>query len=174
MTVTAVGHGRNGNFPPRRGKRQALALFDYLQSLTPPTNGIPAPPDQMLRTYAANHAQPGVVVLLSDLMHDGWVEGLRALASRGHEISVIHILAPDEINPEMSGDLKLIDVEDNVEVEITADYDLLSRYRQGLQEWQAGLRQFCSSRGIAYIPVETTLPLDDLLFTWLQRQGVLR
>jgi uncharacterized protein (DUF58 family) len=174
VTVTAVGQGKNGSFPPHRGKRQALALFNYLQSLSPPANGVIPAPDQQLRAYAANHSQPGVLVLLSDLMHDGWVEGLRALASRGHEISVIHILAPDETNPELNGDLKLIDVEDNAEVEITADYDLLARYRQGLQDWQAGLRQFCSSRGIAYIPVETSVPLDDLLFTWLQRQGVLR
>ena len=51
-------------------------------------------------------------MLLSDLLHDGWMEGLRALASRGFEISVIHILAPEEANPELTGDLKLIDSED--------------------------------------------------------------
>jgi 5'-deoxynucleotidase YfbR-like HD superfamily hydrolase len=107
-------------------------------------------------------------------MHDGWIDGLRTLASRGHEISVIHVLAPEERNPELTGDLKLIDSEDNAEVEITADYDLLSRYRQNLQEWQAGLRAFCRSRNITYVPVETTLELDELLFAWLQRQGVLR
>ena len=64
-------------------------------------------------------------------MDDGWLEGLRALASRGFEISVIHILAPDEADPELTGDLKLIDFEDASAVEITADYDLLARYQPG-------------------------------------------
>lgn len=181
VTVTAVGNSsKNGSgtyFSPVRGKRQALSLFSFLQGLTNQnTNGIVnlSDPAQTLRAYAAAHPQPGLLVLISDLMHDGWVEGLRTLASRGYEISVIHVLAPDEINPELDGDLKLIDSENNAEVEITADYDLLARYRQGITEWKADLRQFCRSRGIAYIPVETTLPLEELLFSWLQRQGVLR
>lgn len=177
VTVTGLGGAKNGAgvvFPPQRGKRQALALFSFLQALTPPGNGAAPNPGQQLRAYAASHARPGVVVVLSDLMHDGWMDGLRSLASGGHEISVIHILAPEERNPQLNGDLKLIDSEDNLEVEITADYDLLARYRQNLEEWQAELRAFCRSRNISYVPVETTLDLDDLLFAWLQRQGVLR
>jgi hypothetical protein len=107
-------------------------------------------------------------------MHDGWTDGLRSLVSGRHEISVIHVLAPEERNPDLTGDLKLIDSEDNAEVEITADYDLLARYRENLQAWQSELRAFCRSRNISYVPVETTLDLDELLFAWLQRQGVLR
>ena len=177
VTVTAVGgSGKNGEsvFRPQRGKRQALALFSFLQALASPRDHTPGDPAVMLRAYAAAHSRPGLLVLLSDLMHDGWIEGLRALASRGFEISVIHILAPSELRPELNGDLKLLDSENNAEVEITADYELLARYRQSLEDWQAGLRQFCQSRGIAYIPVETATPLDELLFAWMQRQGVLR
>ena len=192
VTVSAIGPGKpvavNGGagssmyLPFLRGKRNALQLFEFLQRLqTPPAaNGSSAhDPGVALRAYANTRTpsgahRPGSLVLLSDLMHDGWTEGLRALASRGYEINVIHILAPEEANPEMDGDLKLIDSEDNSEVEITADYDLLSRYRQSVTAWQEELRAFCQARGIAYIPLETSLPLEDLLFAWLERQGVLR
>jgi uncharacterized protein (DUF58 family) len=184
VTITAVGgsaQNGSGYFPPHRGKRQALALFNFLQSLEPPPDGSPAPapdPAQALAAYASGRAaagmKPGSLILLSDLMHDGWTEGLRALASRGFEISVIHVLSSDEANPALDGDLKLIDSEDASAVEITADYDLLARYRQGLQDWQAGLQRFCSARGILYVPLTTALPLEDLLFAWLERQGVLR
>ncbi len=181
VTVTAVGssNGRNGNgsiFPAHRGKRQAVALFSFLEQLKAHSANPPAPvdPTRQMRAYAAANTRPGLVVLISDLLHDGWIEGLRTLAAQGHEVSVIQVLAPDERDPQINGDLKLIDSEDGAEVEITADYDLLARYKQGLEAWQGDLRQFCRSRGIAYIPVETTLPLEDLLFTWLQRQGVFR
>ncbi len=185
VSVTGLGRPNGaGYFPPHRGKRQALALFDFLQSLTQ-KNGLAAgsaaalfDPAAALRAYAgarsAAASKPGSLVLLSDLMHDGWVEGLRALVSRGFEVSVIHILAPEEVNPDLNGDFKLIDSEDASAVEITADYDLLARYKQNLAAWQEDLRRFCSARGVLYVPITTAMPLEELLFAWLERQGVLR
>lgn len=188
VTVSGIGAGQPpGNqtgkyFPFHRGKSQALALFDFLQTLTrkaPDAAGQPADPSAVLRAYANNRtgaggARPGSLVLISDLEHDGWLEGLRSLATRGFEISVIHLLAPEESNPALEGDLKLIDSEDASTVEITADYDLLTRYKQGLTDWQATLHQFCAARSMLYIPLTTDMPLDNLLFAWLERQGVLK
>jgi uncharacterized protein (DUF58 family) len=182
VTVTALGSGENGDnryFPPRRGKGQAPALFSFLQRLTRVDKTLLAP---RLRAYASAATQPGPLLLLSDLLDDGWAEGLRALTSRGFEVSVLHILAPDEVNPETSewlsggptGDFKLLDVETGAEVEITADYDLLGRYRDGLAAWQEELRQFCGARGMHYVPVETSLPVEELLFAWLRQRGVLK
>lgn len=179
MTVTAVGAGGGapGVFTPRRGRQQALALFDFLQSVQPGSGEME--PARALRAYASTRVasgdtRPGVLILLSDLQHEGWTEGLRALAGRGFEVSVLHILAPEELQPELEGDLKLIDSEDSSTVEITADYELLARYRAELTQWQAGLREFCRARAIQYAPVSSALPLDDLLFAWLERQGVLK
>ena len=67
-----------------------------------------------------------------------------------------------------------MDSETEAQVEITADYDLLQRYRDGLAAWQEELRRFCGARGMHYVPVETSVPLEELLFAWLRRQGVLR
>ena len=180
VTVTALGHpgarSGTGYLAPLRGKRQALALFDFLQNLArsatrSPRQSALAP---RLRAYAAAITRPGPLVLLSDLMDDGWADGLRALASRGFEVSVLHVLSPDEIDPGLEGDLKLRDVESGVEVEITADFDLLQRYRDGLAGWQEELRGFCNARGMHYAPVETCMPLDELLFAWLRQRGVLK
>jgi uncharacterized protein (DUF58 family) len=102
VTVTAFGRGEdNGSryFPPRRGKQQASALFSFLQALAAGGRADLAP---RLRAYAAAAVQPGPLLLFSDLMDDGWSDGLRALASRGFEVTVLHILAPDEVNPESS------------------------------------------------------------------------
>jgi len=195
VTVTAFGTGNNQHtarsarqqvvadsvvyFPPRRGKGQALALFSFLQRLTPGGGTHLAP---RLRAYAAAAMQPGPLLILSDLLDEGWSEGLRALASRGFEITVLHILSPDEVNPEAgewlsgeaSGDFKLLDVETGAQVEITADYDLLERYRDGLAAWREELRGFCGARGMHYVPIETSLPFEELLFAWLRQRGVLK
>jgi uncharacterized protein (DUF58 family) len=190
VTVTSLRDGStnggpqiNGSyFPPHRGKRQALALFDFLAGLIPPSGigrqNTSFEPELALRAYANTRvtpgAKPGSLILLSDLMNDGWMEGLRAVANRGFEVSVIHILSKDEIDPDLNGDFKLIDSEDLSAIEITADYDLLGRYKQNLARWQEELAKFCAARSMLYIPLTTTMPLDDLLFAWLERHGVLR
>ena len=197
VTVTALG-GPAGvgspspYFPPHRGKTQAFALFSFLQSLTavstdgvtqPVRAGSPRPYHSSggsstlslhLRAYATTALFPGPLLLFSDLLDEGWADGLRALAGRGFEVSVIHLLSPDEINPQITGDLKLVDVESGTEVELTADFDLLARYRAGLVAWQEEVRLFCGARGMHYVPVETSLPFEELLFAWMRRQGVLK
>ena len=179
VTVTALGSEPEGNgrmagqgyFPPRRGKQQAMALFGFLQALAAGRRAYLTP---RLRAYAAAATKPGPLLLFSDLMDDGWADGLGALAARGFEVTVLHILSEDEVNPELAGDLKLLDVETGFEVEITADYDLLQRYRDGLDAWREELRVFCGARGMHYVPVETTVPFEELLFAVLRQRGVLK
>lgn len=194
VTVTALGKSANGQitksanqqignrghyFPPHRGKQQAFALFQFLSGLQ--AGGIVNLHSTFSR-YAVAATQPGPLLLFSDLLDDGWADGLRALASRGFEVTVLHILASDEVNPDTSawlsaglaGDFKLLDVETSAEVEITADYDLLQRYRDGLAAWRGELRRFCGARGMHYVPVETSVPFEELLFALLRRRGVLK
>lgn len=190
VTVTALGangagreeqKGNPAYFAPHRGKQQASALFQFLAGLE--ARGM-TDLRRSLGRYAARSQQPGPLIVVSDLLDSAPTpggaaanlpaEGLNALAARGFEVTLLHVLAPDELRPELAGDLKLRDVETGTEVEITADEGLLRRYRDGLAAWQADLRRFCGARGMHYVPVETTLPLEELLFAWLRQQAVLR
>ena len=47
-------------------------------------------------------------------------------------------------------------------------------YRDGLAAWREELRRFCGARGMHYVPVETSLLFEELLFAWLRRFGVLK
>jgi uncharacterized protein (DUF58 family) len=173
VTVTGLS-GSNGNgsfFPPHRGKAAAFDLFTFLQNLSSDGRTDLAP---KLRSYAARAPLPGPLLLFSDLMDDGWADGLRSLASRKYEVTVMHILSPDEVDPTLVGDLKLIDSETRSTVEITADFDLLARYKDGLADWREEIRRFCTARGIHYVPIVTSLAFDELLFAWLRRYMVLK
>ena len=179
VTVTVLGkevHHPDRYLPPKRGKQQALSLFSFLQSIRP--NG--SNPAVHLGSYALNALNPGPAILISDLMDDGWMAGINQLAGRGFEVTVLHLLSPDEIDPgrytepPLAGDFKLLDFETSSDVEITADFETLERYRLQLNEWQTSLQQFCSARGAHYVPVDTSLPVEELLFNWLRNKGVLR
>lgn len=158
-------------FPPHRGKKQALAWFEFLSALSPDGHSAPA---VALAHYAATMRRPGILILIGDLMDDGWREGIQRLAASRYDVTVLHILSPQELVPELEGDLKLLDSETSRAVEVTADYDLLSRYRARVRDWQGEWQQFCSARAIAYAPVDTSQPFEDLVLSFLRRRGILR
>jgi hypothetical protein len=107
-------------------------------------------------------------------MDDGWQPALNRLAGRGFEVSVLHILSPEELHPELDGDFRLIDSETQSGVELSANFDTLERYQQTLAGWQSSWRSFCAARGMHYLPVNTSQHLEELLFARLPQQGVLR
>jgi uncharacterized protein (DUF58 family) len=171
LTGAALENGRPAPFRPHRGKRQALAWFDWLAGLE--TKGE-LDPGAALHDYVARSRHPGPLLLISDLLGPGWESGLRALAGRRYEVTVLHVLSPQEVSPPLEGDLRLVDSENDTAVEITADYDLLQRYRARLAAWQEHLRASCASIGAHYLFIETTLPLQELMLAYLRRYDVVR
>ncbi len=195
-TEAGSENGRPGYFAPHRGKQSANALFSFLQAYLPnsqpsshPSIQTSSHPAFQLSSYAARAQSPGPLILISDLFEQtqpfSTTQGrssnlptiqssLNALAAKGFEITLLHTLSADEVDPDLTGDLQLLDSENSAKVEITADYDLLQRYRGGLAEWRAELRNFCGGRGMHYVPVETTVPLEELLFAWMRQYQVIR
>lgn len=158
-------------FPAHRSKKQAIAWFDWLTNLQPTGQAAPA---TALMQYAATMRRAGPLIVISDLMDDGWREGIQRLAENRYEVTLLHILAPQELDPALEGDLKLVDSETTAKVEITADYDLLSRYRTRVQTWQNEWQQFCAARAINYAPIETSVPFEDVVLSILRRRGILK
>jgi uncharacterized protein (DUF58 family) len=184
VTVSAIGGaGETPPFLPHRGRQHAFALFDYLTGLsaTGATNLA-----QALTRYAAQARQPGPLLIFSDLFDASpaplplrspapiWTDGLTALLARRFEISLIHLLSPDEVDPPLTGDLRLLDAETGHAVEITADYESLARYKAGLAAWQAEIRDWCNKRNIAYVPITTDTPFEEFIFAFLRRRGILK
>jgi uncharacterized protein (DUF58 family) len=171
VTVTAFADSALRQLPGVRGKRGALPLFDFLQKLPA---GKSASLLAACRRYIQTARNAGPLLLCSDLMDAGWQDALRALSSRPFEITVLHILAPQEIRPTFDGDFRLLDAEGGEPVEITADLDTLQRYQQSLQSWRAEIESFCTGRGMNYIFVDTSVPVEDFVLSNLRRRGVLR
>lgn len=171
VTVTAFSEGAARQLPGVRGKRGALPLFDFLQKLGAGKSGN-------LRAtchhYIQTARQPGPLLLCSDLMDPDWEDALRTLSSRPFEITVVHILAPQEISPELEGDYRLIDAEGGDPVEITADLETLQRYDEALRSWRNSIESFCSGRGINYIFADTSVSIEEFVLSTLRRRAVLR
>lgn len=172
VSVTAFGVSQgSGKMPDVRGKRGAVPLFSFLRDLRPSSGGDLA---KACRNYMRTARTPGPLLLCSDLLDPGWKDALGALSSRPFEITVMHTLAPEELEPQLDGDFRLVDVEGGQPVEISADLDLLRRYREQLAEWRAEIETFCNGRSITYLPIDTALPVEEFVLGRLRRRGVLR
>ena len=126
---------------------------------------------------AARHAAGqmtgrGVIVLLSDLLDPGADRVIRELAATGSELVILHLLSPDELDPAMEGDLRLVDSETGEGIDVTIDVGTLDGYRKRLAEWQEGLADVAAKRRATYVPLSTDVPLADLVFAELRRRRV--
>jgi len=159
-------------FGPARGRGHSLRLFEWLMGLEA---GGTTDLNATFRAYAVAAGRPGLAVLISDLLSPaGYLEGLTALAARGHEVAVLHTLAREEIEPPLAGDLRLVDVETGAHQEVTIDAHTRALYRRRLAAWRDEIQAACRARGVRYLAVETDTPLDRLVLYELRRAGVLR
>ena len=160
------------SLPAIRGRRSLWRLLDFLQQLEP---AGPSDLTQSLRTFSLKSSGKGIVVLLSDFMDKGgYEEALRYLVARQMDIYVVQILSQEEIEPELVGDLQLVDAEDDDMAEITVSGPLIKKYKQNLSSYQAKLQEFCSKRGVSYIFTSNQTPFDRLVLNYLRRRGLVR
>jgi uncharacterized protein (DUF58 family) len=128
-----------------------------------------------VKNFVLRNPGQGVLVLISDLLDkQGYDAAFRYLLAQRMDVYVIHVLSPEELDPELQGDLKLIDCEDQDAVEITVSAPLLKRYRQTMAAFIAGAKEFCTRRGMHYIPTNTTIPIEKFVSGYLNKRGLLR
>jgi uncharacterized protein (DUF58 family) len=172
VVVEAFNERLTQTSQPLRGRRSLWRLLDFLTSIEP---SGPSDLKQALRTFTIRSSGKGVVVVLSDFMDKGgYGDALRYLVARQFDVYVIQILSQEEIEPEIMGDLKLVDVEDDDVAEVTVNGPLLKRYKQNLAAYRAALYDFCTRRGIACLFTSNQVPFDRLVLTYLRQRGLVR
>jgi uncharacterized protein (DUF58 family) len=169
VSVAFLGDGHATSLRPMRGKRRAPELFRFLSEPRTERHTGLAP---AAREYASRLRGTGPLLLLSDLMDPGYLDALRDLAGTRCQLSVLHVLSPEELDPEVPPDARLVDNETGQGVEVTGDDDLVERYRTRLAAWQEEIGTFVGRRGGAYVAIPSDLDLADLLFDVLRRRRV--
>ncbi|MBI3973609.1 MAG: DUF58 domain-containing protein [Chloroflexi bacterium] len=170
VEAAAFGSRLLSHVPPLRGKGQLGRLLTFLTSLEPRgQTDLKA----SLAAYAAMHRRSGLVILISDLLNPGGLEGLTALLDRGFEAVLIHLLDPTEIDPEDEGEVELRDRETGEILRISLDPSTVDAYRRRLAGWLAETEAFCAKRMVRYVTASTALPLEDLTFRQLRARRIL-
>jgi uncharacterized protein (DUF58 family) len=163
-------HRRPG--PVLRGRSSLWRMIEYLDGIQPGEN---VPLAEGVKNFCLRNHGKGILVLISDLMDKaGYENAFRFLVAQEMDVYVIHTLCPEELNPEIKGDLKLVDAEDNDIAEVTVSRPLLDRYKRTLASFIDGAREFCTRRGMNYVMASTETPVDKLVASYLRRRGLVR
>lgn len=159
-------------WPRARGRAALPRWANWIAELTP---GGSSSLGAGLKALAQRPIRPGLLLLLTDGYDPaGLRAGITALAARGHEAALLHLLTPEEIEPELHGDLRLVDVETEDKREITIDGARLAAYRRHFEAWQADLRKLAGQHRGRYALLRTDLALHRLLLGELRRANILR
>jgi len=155
-----------------RGRRRIHEMGTWLCNLEPGgTTNFP----EACKRLALSRQGRGVMVLFSDFfLKEGYEQGLRYLIGRGYDVIIIQVLSPQEVLPELGGDLRLKDLEDGDTAEITISGPLLKRYKANLASYIDEIRSYCARREITHMVITSDTDIEALLLDYLRVRGVVK
>ncbi len=172
LIIAALGGNGIQQFGPARGRGYGVRLLHFVNDLKP---GGTLDLNAALRDYALRAGRPGLALVVSDLFSpSGYLDGLNALLGKGCEVGVLHVLAPEEIEPPLAGDLRLVDVETGAAQEVSIDGAMRTLYIERVQAWRDSIRAECVKRGIHYLPIVTSYAWEKVILYDLRRLGVVK
>jgi uncharacterized protein (DUF58 family) len=172
VRIETIGQPASYRGPVLRGRSNVWRMIKQLDEMAPGENTSLA---AGVKNFCIRNPGKGIVLLISDLMDkEGYETALRYFVSNEMDCYVIHLLSQEELQPDVKGDLKLVDSEDADEAEVTISAPLLARYQQTLAAFTRGAQDFCTRRGIHYMLANNQLPVADLVGQHLRRRGLVR
>jgi uncharacterized protein (DUF58 family) len=157
--------------PRFTGRHAAHALFGMLDELeaTGDTRFAHAVTDLLGR-----RGPRGLTVVLSDLLTPEWSDGLTRLPARGGDVAVVHVLERSELEPDLAGDLDLVDSETGEVVPVSLAPEQVRDYERVAQAWVDDVADRARSTGASYLRAFTDDDLEALLLGTAREAGVLR
>ena len=157
--------------PVFRGRAAFPRLLTFIESLQTAGQGDFS---RAMRTTAMGLSGCGLVVLLSDFLDKGSVAGgLQSLLARQKDLFAIQILSEEEMKPRLVGDLRLTDIEDGDQTEITVTALMLANYQQSLSSFRAELTRDMARHGVPFLSTDTRTPFDQLILNTLRIRGMI-
>ena len=155
-----------------RGGRRLADLGRFILQLTP---GGPASFTEACKRIAIARRGKGVMLVMSDFFHkEGYETGLRLLVGRGFDVYALQVLSPQELEPDIAGDLRLKDCEDADLTDLTITAPLLKKYKQTLAAYCNRLRDFCAAREITMQTIPSSVQPDVVVLDYLRRKGLVQ
>ena len=151
--------------PPKSNRKQLTTILSILARQPAERRTALA---AVLHAVAARVRKRGLMVLFSDLLDDpeAVLEGLHHLLYRGHDLIVFHILDEAEAHLPMAGPVRLEDPETGRQV-VTDPENIRADYLARIERFKETFRRELEGRKADFVPVDTSMPFDRALVSFL-------
>ena len=174
VALSPLGEDQAAALPPARGKGAILPILRFL-------NGVRAGGQVGLaasvRAFLARRRRHrrGLAIVISDFYDPaGHRAALDLLRHHRLDLVAIQVSAPQELAPDLRGDVELRDVETGETRELTISPAVLAAYRQRHQALLRDLEGYCRERAIPCFTVTSDQPFDAVVLRMFRGGGLLR
>ena len=125
---------------------------------------------------------PCMVVILSDFLEpSGYADGFKLLSGRGFSLTAIHLISPEEMDPQAhlentlaGGDWLVEDAETGETKAVTINAETLAQYQNQQQTFCETLQRFCTDQGINYAQLKSDTPIESFILQELHKAGFIQ
>jgi len=157
--------------PPTRGRGQIFKIFDFLRGIEP---GERTRLEEAFESFVTQHERRGMAVVVSDFYDpDGFDEALNFLRYHKFDPVVIQLYDEREFDPELQGEIEVVDCETGDVRQVTVTPELLKAYRSEFDQFSDELEDYCSRNRILYFRAPTQQPFDELILRVFRAGGFL-
>lgn len=157
--------GLQGRTPMRR-------MLTFLEQLQP---GGDAAIEDSVDSVLRLHRGRGVAVVVSDFLTFGDVtRPFNLLHSAGLEIFGVQVLGPSELSPDLTGDVRFVDSETGLTLDVSSARELLGLYHDHRIALQEYLETQCRRREGRFVSVSSDELIEPLLNETFLRKGWVR
>ncbi|HUG32558.1 MAG TPA: DUF58 domain-containing protein [Acidimicrobiia bacterium] len=156
--------------PRFAGRAEVPGFLDYVESLE--AEGL-TPFAEAARHLLSQSGLPGLTVVLSDLLTPEW-SSLVQLRSSGSDVNIFHIMCEEDLEPDFTGDLELVDRELGDRLTVSVTDDVAASYRERVRAWRQDVATAARAAGAGFQAVNAEDDTEALLLTTWRSAGVLR
>jgi len=160
LTIASISNRPENIRMSLKGKNSFKDVLRFLENVS-----YESPTDIFAALKGLNiNAARGISILISDLFTPGIVkEIIDYLQYRKQDVYICHILAPQEIEPEVGASVRLVDAETGEVMDVTAGPQLLKTFKKVFAGFVSGSEETCFRRGVRYVRVDTSIPVEEMV-----------
>ena len=165
--------------PPTTGKSQFPRLTKALDVIVASGQTRLTECLKQLPTY---QRRAGIAVILSDFLDpSGYTDGFKILSGHGFSLTAIHVISPEEMDPQThleniptGGDWLVEDAETGETRAVTINAETLAQYQDQQQAFCDNLQHFCAHQGIGYAQLKSNIAIESFILQELHRVGFIQ
>ncbi len=170
VAIVAFANGVVADFPLTRGKARVLSLLEFLEQQT--ASGEATNLSDLVTAFVHRTQRPGLAIVVSDFFDpQGYQSAIDKLRHHQFEPRLVQVHDATEADPQLLGDVELLDVESNELRKLTVTERNLAQYRQAFADFLASIRTYCGRYGLHETIARTDEPFDELILGMMRLHG---